>query len=282
MNRLNTKRRAQIIQCLCEGMSVRATCRITGADKGTVLRLLATVGSACLAYQDRTLVNLPCKRIQCDEIWAFIAAKDKNVPPEMKNQPGIGSVWTWTAIDADTKLIPTWRVGDRDAGVAWEFMQDLAARLTSRVQLTTDGHSAYLSAVEDAFGGAIDYAMLVKIYGADRSEEKRYSPAVCTGTERRVISGRPDRDHISTSYVERQNLTMRMSMRRFTRLTNAFSKKLENHCHALSMYFMYYNFARIHSSLRVTPAMEAGVADHVWSIEEMIGLVEEEDVVILR
>lgn len=283
MNKLNTKRRAQIIACLCEGMSVRATCRITGADKKTVLKLLVKVGDACLDYQNRVMVNLPCKRLQADEVWSFCYSKAKNVPEEKRGQFGYGDVWTWTVIDADTKLIPTWRVGTRDAGTAHDLMMDLAPRLRGRVQLTTDGLRSYLDAVEDAFGIDVDYAQLVKVYGENTKEEQRkYSPAVCLGTERKVIQGEPDPAHISTSYVERHNLTIRMSNRRFTRLTNAFSKKLENHCHALAVFFMFYNFCRIHQSLRVTPAMEAGIADHAWTVEEIVGLVVEEDVVILK
>lgn len=276
------KRRAQIVHCLCEGMSIRATCRITGADKKTVLRLLVSVGEACAAYQNDAIRNLSSKRIQADEVWSFVGAKDKNVPEEKRGQFGIGSVWTWTAMDADSKLMISWLVGTRDAGAAWEFMQDLAGRVKNRIQLTTDGHGAYLSAVEDAFGGAIDYAMLVKLYGAGPAEAGRYSPPVCTGSTVKKIEGKPDPKHISTSYVERGNLTIRMGLRRFTRLTNAFSKKVENHCHALAMFFMFYNFARVHQTLRVTPAMEAGIADHVWTVEEIVGLVQEEDVVILK
>jgi len=282
MNRLDTKRRAQIVHCLCEGMSIRATCRITGADKKTVLRLLVSVGEACAAYQDGAIGNLTSKRIQADEVWSFVGAKDKNVPEEKRGQFGVGSVWTWTAMDADTKLMISWLVGTRDAGAAWEFMQDLAGRVKHRVQLTTDGHGAYLSAVEDAFGGAIDYAMLVKLYGTGPAEAGRYSPPVCTGSTVKKIEGNPDPRHISTSYVERANLTIRMGMRRFTRLTNAFSKKVENHVHALAMFFMFYNFARVHQTLRVTPAMEAGIADHVWTVEEIVSLVHDEDVIILR
>lgn len=245
--------------------------------KGTVLKLLAELGFACREYQSRVLVNLPCRRIQCDEIWAFVGAKDKNLSTEEKGKFGKGSVWTWTALDADTKLIAAWAVGTRDAGAAWEFMTDLSERLRYRVQLTTDGHSAYLSAVEDAFGGQVDYAMLVKQYGAGPVEPGRYSPPECTGIVVKPISGNPDKRHISTSYVERQNLTMRMSMRGFTRLTNALSKKVENHMHAISLHFMHYNFARIHQSLRITPAMAAGVTDHVWTIEEIVGLLYERE-----
>ena len=218
------------------------------------------------------LVNLPCKRVQCDEIWSFVAAKDKNVPAAKRGQDGIGSVWTWVAIDADSKLICAWLVGKRDPGCATKFIQDLADRLSNRVQLTTDGLKMYLNAVADGFQNDIDYAMLVKVYGADASEEKRYSPAICTGCEKTKI-GSPDPKHISTSYIERQNLTMRMQMRRFTRLTNAFSKKLENHIAAIALHYMHHNFVRIHQTLRVTPAMAAGLTDRLWSIEDLLVLL---------
>jgi len=230
------------------------------------------LGDACIDYQDRTLRNLKCKRIQCDETWSFIYAKEKNVPADMKGNLGVGDVWTWTAIDADTKLIPSFMVGNRDARTATVFIDDLKSRLASRVQLTTDGLKVYLDAVEGAFGADVDYAQLVKRYESTQ-EEARYSPAKCVGCERKPVMGQPDPDHISTTFVERQNLSMRMSMRRFTRLTNAFSKKLENHLATVAVYFMYYNFARIHQTLRCTPAMEAGVADHVWSYDEIIGLM---------
>ena len=242
----------------------------------TVTKLLVDLGVACAKYQDEVMRNLPCKRIQCDEIWSFCYSKQKNVPLKKQGEFGYGDVWTWTAICADTKLIPSWFTGDRDAGSAWEIMNDLAPRLARRVQLTTDGLKVYVEAVEDAFGANIDYAMLVKLFGENKTktEEHRYSPPKCNGTKRRSVQGNPDDDHISTSYVERQNLTMRMGMRRFTRLTNAFSKKVENHAHAVAVHFMHYNFARIHKSLRVTPAMEAGVSDHVWALEEIIGLLD--------
>ena len=274
MNQLQEQKRAQVVSCLVEGNSIRATVRLTGVAKNTVVKLLADLGAACSEYQDKTFVNLKSKRIQCDEIWSFIYAKEKNCP-DAKKEIGGGDVWTWTAIDADTKLIPCWLVGKRDASYAYHFMHDLAGRLAHRVQLTTDGHKAYLNAVEDAFGAEIDYAMLVKIYGnAPEGGEVRYSPAQCMGARKAVITGKPDFKHVSTSFAERANLTMRMSMRRFTRLTNGFSKKIENHEHALALYFMFYNFCRIHQSLRVTPAMEAGIADHVWSIEEILELIK--------
>jgi IS1 family transposase len=247
---------------------------MTGASKVTILRLLEAIGPACATYQDKALRNLTCKRIQCDEIWQFCYAKEKNVPADKQGQFGYGDVWTWVAMDADTKLVPSWLLGGRDAGTAHEFVEDLAVRLANRVQLTTDGYRVYLNAVEDAFGSDVDYAMLVKLYGTDREKEAQYSPAECIGCREVVVSGRPKPEHISTSFIERQNLTMRMSMRRFTRLTNGFSKKIENHGHALGLHYMHYNFCRIHQTLRVTPAMEAGIADHVWSIEEIVSLLD--------
>ena len=245
----------------------------------TVIKLLADLGAACLDYQDAVMVNLPCQRLQCDEIWSFVYSKARNVPDEHKGEFGYGDVWTWTAIDADTKLVPCWYVGARDGRAAYHFIKDLAGRMANRMQLTTDGHTPYLAAIEGAFGAEIDYAMLIKQYGPAepaREAHRRYSPAVCIGTDTRVVQGRPDPAHISTSYVERANLTMRMSMRRFTRLTNAFSKKLENHMHALALYFMHYNFARPHKSLgnMTTPAMAAGLTDHVWATEELLSLLE--------
>lgn len=247
---------------------------MTGASKVTILKLLADLGKACAEYQEKALRNLTCKRIQCDEIWSFCYAKDKNVPEEKRGQFGFGDVWTWVALCADTKLVVTWAIGTRGAGTAYEFMHDLAARLANRVQLTTDGHRVYLQAVESAFGSEIDYAMLVKLYGNDRESEARYSPAECIGCRSVAITGSPKAADISTSFVERQNLTMRMQMRRFTRLTNGFSKKIENHGHAIALHYMHYNFCRIHQTLRVTPAMEAGISDHVWSIEEVVALLE--------
>lgn len=273
MNVLDGSKRKQIVACLVEGNSIRATCRLTGAAKGTVLKLLADLGEACMAYHDANVRGLRSKRVQCDEIWSFVGAKDKNVLPDEQGF-GRGSVWTWTAIDADTKLIASYLVGTRDAGCAYEFMNDLAGRLTSRVQLTTDGLKAYINAVADTFGPAgIDYAMLVKLYGETPGGAGRYSPPQCIGAAMNPIMGRPDMDHVSTSYVERQNLTMRMSMRRFTRLTNAFSKKVQNLEAAVALHFMFYNFCRVHSTLRVTPAMAAGLSDHVWEIDEIIALL---------
>lgn len=277
VNKLSTEQRAQIIQCLVEGNSVRATCRMTGRSKGAVLKFIAEIGQACSDYQDVTLRNLKSRRIQCDEIWSFCYSKQKNVPDALKGTFGLGDVWTWTAIDADTKLVPAWLVSGRDADAAQEFMNDLRSRLTLQFQLTTDGHKAYLDAVENSFGGAVAYAQLVKMYGPapENTKQVRYSPSECIGTRAEIISGDPDMSHVSTSYVERQNLTMRMSMRRFTRLTNAFSKKVENHAHAISLHFMWYNFARPHKSLKgKTPAMAAGVADHIWSAVEVAELLD--------
>jgi IS1 family transposase len=247
---------------------------MTGASKVTILKLLADLGKACSEYQDKALRNLTCKRIQCDEIWSFCYAKDKNVPTDKRGQFGFGDVWTWVALCADTKLVVTWAIGTRGAGTAYEFMHDLAARLANRVQLTTDGHRVYLQAVESAFGSDIDYAMLVKLYGNDRDSETRYSPAECIGCRSIAITGNPKPGDISTSYVERQNLTMRMQMRRFTRLTNGFSKKIENHAHAVALHYMHYNFCRVHQTLRVTPAMESGITDHVWTIGEVVALID--------
>lgn len=273
MNRLDIKTRAKILHLLVEGNSLRATARIAGVSRNTVDKLLCDVGAACLAYQDEHLRNLPCKRIQCDEIWSFVYAKQKNVPMDKQDEFGIGDVWTWVALCADSKLVPCWHVDDRSAKAARAFMYDLANRLSHRVQLTTDGHKAYLDAVDDAFGRNIDYGRLVKLYGTP-AETGRYSPSKIIGAKCGAVFGNPDKEHISTSFVERQNLTMRMHMRRFTRLTNAFSKKVENHCHAISLHYMFYNFARIHKSLRVTPAMEAGIADHVWEMEEIAALAD--------
>ena len=275
MNKLDKKRRAQVIAALVEGNSIRATCRMTGVAKGTVLKLLADLGKACARYQDEKLRNLPCKRIQCDEIWGFCYAKGKNVPKKYWGKLGFGDVWTWTAICADTKLVPAWLIGERNNSYGIKFIADLAARLAHRVQLTTDGHKPYLRAVPDAFGSEIDYAMLEKLYANPPKEgaATRYSPGQCCGTRRQTVIGNPDQAHVSTSYAERANLTMRMSMRRFTRLTNAFSKKVENLEAAVALHFMWYNFGRIHQTLRVTPAMAAGIADHVWSIDEITDLL---------
>ncbi len=286
MNRLTTEKRAQIIGALVEGNSIRATVRMTGAAKNTVTKLLVDVGAACADFQAGAMVDLPCTTVECDEIWAFCYSKAKNVSTEHEGAFGYGDVWTWTALCADTKLVPSWLVGERTVDDAWAFLSDLQGRLANRVQLTTDGHRSYMQAVDLAFGGEIDFAMLHKIYGQDPSPSaaRRYSPAVCTGTDVRVMSGDPDPSRISTSYVERQNLTMRMGMRRFTRLTNAFSKKVENLAHAVSLHYMHYNFARDHTSLTITnadgtktkrtPAMAAGISDHVWTLREIAGLLD--------
>ncbi len=281
MNTLAIDKKVQVISALVEGNSIRATCRMTGVAKGTVTRLLASVGKACLEYQDIMLRDLSCNTIQCDEIWSFCYAKDKNVPEELKGKFGFGDVWTWVAIDADTKLVPTWSVGLRNPEYANDFMQDLKQRLSDRVQLTTDGHGLYLWAVEKAFGSEVDYAMLVKLYGTQPDGEKRYSPTDCIATRQEVRQGNPDIKKISTSYVERQNLTMRMNMRRLTRLTNAFSKKVENLEYAVALHFMYYNFCRPHKTLNLkrnlgtTPAMASGVTNKIWTIEDIIILTQE-------
>lgn len=273
MNCLDSKTRAQVIGCLIEGCSIRATCRMTGVAKNTVVKLLEDMGAACAAYHDRHVRNLRVRRLQCDEIWSFVGAKRKNATVEQKYY-GWGDVWTWIGIDADTKLVVSYLVGGRDAGWAMEFMEDCASRIRGRVQVTTDAHKPYLKAVEGAFGIEVDYAQLQKIYGAPSDEEqRRYSPAKCIGCEMKTVLGYPDPEHVSTSYVERQNLTLRMSSRRFTRLTNGFSKKAANHAHAVALHYMHYNFCRVHSSLRVTPAMEAGLADHVWALDELIALL---------
>jgi IS1 family transposase len=272
MNKLTISKRVQILQMLCEGSSMRSISRIVDVSINTVTKLLIDAGTACSDYQDKAFKNLTCKRIQCDEIWSFCYSKEKNTPEDLKRQFGYGDVYTWTAICADSKLIPSWYVGRRDYQSAKYFIGDLAGRLAHRIQLTTDGHKAYLQAVEDSFGSEIDYAQLIKIYGNDRESEASYSPAECTGSIKEIVQGNPDMKHVSTSYVERQNLTMRMNMRRFTRLTNGFSKKVENHAHALALYFMYYNFVRIHKTLRVTPAMAAGVTDHLWDFNNILSL----------
>lgn len=275
MNTKSLAARVQIVSALVEGCSIRSTARMCGCSKNTVVKLLADIGTACSAYQDMAMRNLGCKRLQVDEIWSFVGCKENRKTEEEKGKLGRGDVWTWTAIDADTKLVPSWHVGLRDAESATIFMKDLASRLANRVQLTSDGLKSYLSAVDEAFGIDIDFAQLVKQYGHGESEgPSRYSPPECIGCKKDWITGSPDQEHISTSFVERQNLTMRMRIRRFTRLTNAFSKKLENHEHAIALHFFHYNFIRIHQSLRSTPAMKAGVADHLWTLEEMVGLID--------
>ena len=252
-----------------------AITRITGASKNAVARLLVTAGKACSDYQDRVFVNLPCKRLQVDEIWGFTHCKQANVATAKKAPEGAGDTWTWTAICADTKLIPSWYVGARDGEAALAFMSDLGPRLANRIQLTSDGHKAYLEAVEETFGADIDYAMLVKVYGQSSEGPRRYSPPECLGAHKHRIEGKPDRKHVSTSYAERSNLTIRMHSRRFTRLTNAFSKKAENHAHAFALHAMYYNFVRIHQTLRVTPAMAANVTTKLWEMSDMVAMIEE-------
>ncbi|MDZ4860758.1 MAG: IS1 family transposase [Candidatus Hydrogenedentes bacterium] len=274
MNRLSNQERAKIIGCLVEGNSMRSTSRMMDVSINTVTKLLVDAGTACAVYHDANIRNLASKRVECDEAWCFCAMKEKNVPAEMKGVLGLGDVYTWVAIDSNSKLAISWLVGRRDAQYAHAFMYDVAARLSNRVQLSTDGHHCYLEAVEAAFGCEIDYGMLIKVFGAPLGKEsdRRYSPAECTGTSKRRVSGNPDQKNISTAFVERQNLSMRMGMRRFTRLTNGFSKKIENLEHAVALHYMHYNFARIHKTLRITPAMAAGVSDHVWSLEEIAAL----------
>lgn len=278
MNKLSTEDRARILHLLCEGQSIRAITRLTGASKNTVTKLLIDAGKACWAYHDANVRNVKAKRVQVDEIWSFTYAKQKNVATAKSAPANAGDTWTWTAIEADTKLIVSYFVGGRDGECAMWFIDDLRARLADRVQLTSDGHKAYLEAVEAAFGADIDYAQLVKIYGsAPESAKGRYSPAECTGARKEKIEGKPDPAHVSTSYVERNNLTMRMHMRRFTRLTNAFSKKVENHSYAVALHMMYYNFVRVHSKLRMSPAMAAGIAKRLWEVADIVALVEADE-----
>jgi IS1 family transposase len=273
MKQISSFHRGQVVRCLVEGNSIRSTVRVTGVAKNTIARLLNDLGCACAAYHNKAVRNLKVRRLQCDEIWSFGGAKAKNTSIEKKQE---GYVWTWTGIDADTKLCVSYLVGGGDGGWARELIEDCANRIKNRVQITTDGHKAYLEAAENAFGADIDYAQLQKIYGAPSSEEqRRYFPAPCMGCGLKVVSGDPDPAHVSTSYVECRNLSMRMGMRRFTRLTNGFSKKVDNHRHMIALYFLYYNFGRVHQTLRVTPAMEAGISDHVWSIEEICSLLPE-------
>ena len=274
MNKLSSEKRIAVVRALVEGCSIRSVVRMTGVAKNTVVKLLCDLGAACAAQHAALVNGLSPKHIQCDEIWAFCHAKQKNVSAEYQGVFGHGDVWTWTALDADTKLIISWYIGRRTGADARAFMGDLAVRIRNHPQLTTDGFTSYPEAIYAEFGDHVDYAQLYKSYAAERVGEARYSPAVCTGTRKVAVIGEPDPDHVSTSHVERQNLTMRMSMRRFTRLTNAFSKKVENLEHAVALHFMHYNFCRIHQTLRVTPAMAAGLSDHVWSIEELIGLLD--------
>lgn len=275
MNKLSIQKQAQIVSMLVEGNSIRSTSRMAGVSKDTVVSLLVKVGKACWEFHDNTAIGLKCKRVQCDEIWSFVYSKEKNKPQDLENA---GDIWTWTAIDADTKLIISWNIGNRDAECANTFMCDVADRITNYVQLTTDGHHAYLNAVGEAFGDNIDFAQLIKLYGSEKEAtgtEKKYSPSKFRGSKKTIISGNPDEEHISTSYVERQNLTMRMHMRRFTRLTNAFSKKIENHCYSIALHMVYYNFVRQHQSLRITPAMAAGLTKRFMTIEDIARLIPE-------
>ena len=272
MNKLTHDKRVQVLNLLVEGNSMRATARIADVAFNTVAKLFIDTAKVCAEYQDQAFLNLTCKRLQLDEIWSFVYAKAKNVPDEKRGQAG--DVWTWVAIDADTKLVPSWRIGNRDSITACEFVKDLAGRLANRVQITADGHKPYLVAVDAAFGSDVDFAQLIKIYGELAEGQKRYSPADCIGTKKSKVIGNPDMCCVSTSFVERQNLTMRMSIRRFTRLTNAFSKKIENHAHSVALHYMHYNFVRIHKTLRVSPAMAAGVTDRLWTIGDIVSLVE--------
>jgi IS1 family transposase len=275
MKTLNATQRVQVVKCLCEGMSIRGTVRLTGVAKNTIVNLLAEMGDVCAKLHDRKMRGLKAKRIQCDEIWSFVGAKKRNASPEQKAE-GWGDVWTWTAIDADTKLCISYLIGGRGLGWATDFTTDIRLRVIGRPQISTDAHKPYLQAIETAFGANVDYAQVHKIYGATNdTPEARYSPAKCIGCEMKTVIGDPDYEHVSTSFAERQNLNMRMHMRRFTRLTNAFSKKIENHAAAISLYFAFYNFCRVHQTLRVTPAMEAGIADHVWTVEELVALLPE-------
>ena len=274
MNRLDREKRATILHLLVEGTSLRATARLTKTSINTVTRLLVEAGDACAAYHDQAVHHVKSKRVQVDEIWTFTYAKDKNVPMAKAAPEGAGDTWTWTALDADSKLIISWLMGPRDAGSAYTMMHDLADRLTRRVQLTSDGLRLYVDAVEDAFGSEIDYSQLIKLYGAPQEPETRYSPATCHGIVEKRVTGCPDPKHVSTSYVERQNLNIRMGIRRFTRLTNAFGKKLENQVHAFALYLVYYNFCRIHTSLRMSPAMAAGVSDTLRDMEWIVDLID--------
>jgi IS1 family transposase len=273
MNIISFQQRCAVMRALVEGCSIRSTVRMTGVAKNTIQKLTREMGQACLDYQDNVLRKVPCKRVQCDEIWCFCYGKDRNLPDRMKGQPGVGSIWTWTALCADSKLMVSWRLGARDAANAHSFMSDVAERLANRVQLTTDGNRVYLDAVENNFGANIDYAMLVKKYGNEESPETRYSPGLCLGADKRRIMGEPDMELVSTSYAERQNLNIRMQNRRYTRLTNAFSKKADMLAYSVAITFMYHNFVRVHQTLRTTPAIAIGIDNHRWTVEEMVDLL---------
>jgi IS1 family transposase len=275
MNKLPTEKRAQALQMMAEGISLRAMTRLTGISRTTLIKLLEDAGQAFSEYMDKALVNLPCKRLQVDEAWAFSYCKQKTVATAKAAPAGAGDIWTWVALDADTKLVASFYVGNRDGEAALDFMTDLAPRLANRVQLTSDGHKAYLNAVEEAFGNDVDYAQLVKIYGQAPEGQRRYSPPECIGSQKHEVNGKPDRKHVSTSFVERQNLNIRMGNRRMTRLTNAFSKKAENHAHMMAIYFMHYNFVRIHQTLKITPAMAAGVTPKLWEMSDLVTVLEE-------
>jgi len=278
MNTLNNEKRGNVINCLIEGCSIRSTVRMTGVAKKTVMRLLLEVGKVCAEYQDAAFRNLTCRRLQVDELWAFVYCKQKNVTPRIAvRNPQAGDVWLWIAMDADTKLVPCWLLAGRDADAAAVFMRDLASRLRYRVQLTTDGHRAYLTAVEQAFGADVDYSQLIKLYGEAPEPDTRYSPGECIGCKRERVMGNPDPRHISTSFVERQNLSVRMAMRRYTRLTNAFSKKIENHEAAVALNYFAYNFIKVHGTLRTSPAMAAGVTDHLWDVSDLVSLWQGEE-----
>jgi IS1 family transposase len=274
MNKLTRDERARILHLLCEGTSIRAITRMTGASKTTVTKLVVDAGTAAAWYQDRVFHNLSCKRLQIDEIWGFVGAKAKNADPVLKAAGKAGDAWLWMATDAQTKIVPCWHIGSRDGGAAMEFIDDLASRLANRVQITTDGHKAYLDAIDTAFGGQVDYAMLVKLFGQAPEGDRRYSPAECTGAIKTPIQGHPDLKHVSVSFAERNNLNVRMHSRRMTRLTNAFSKKMENHAHAMALHFLYYNFVRIHQTLKVAPAMAAGVTNRLWEITDIVDVLE--------
>jgi IS1 family transposase len=275
MNKLTPAKRAQALQMMAEGISLRTMTRLTGISRTTLIKLLEDAGQAFSEYMDRTLMNLPCKRLQLDEVWAFCYAKQKNVATAKAAPAGAGDIWTWVALDADTKLAASFYVGARDGAAALDFVSDLAPRLASRVQITSDGHKAYLEAIEETFGADVDYAQLVKIYGEASEGQRRYSPAVCTGAIKHRVEGKPDPKHVSTSFVERQNLNIRMGNRRMTRLTNAFSKKAENHAHMMAIYFMHYNFVRLHQTLKVTPAMAAGITSKLWEMSDMVKVLED-------